>query len=164
MKIPGFIFRFLLILIIPASLPAQLYKTNIGVRLDESQFGVSLDQKIYQQFTTTAAFDAKSNEVKATAIARYHFKVLGRRLNIYPGLGAHWGVVKEYGDFSGFDLLIGAEYKLVLLPVVLSFDVNPAFHTAGHHPDWWNFQTVFSIKYVLVKDRAKFFERWRKKD
>lgn len=143
-------------------LSAQLYKTNIGVRLDESQFGISLDQKIYKQFTATAAFDAKSNEIKASALARYHLKVLGRRLNIYPGFGPHWGVVKEYGEFTGFDLMIGAEYKLMLLPVVLSFDVNPSFHTGGNHPDWWNFQTVFSIKYVLVKDRAKFFGRWRK--
>ncbi len=140
-------------------LSAQLYKTNLGIRLDESQFGLSLDQKIYKQLTAQVAFDAKTREIKATAFARYHLKVIGRRLNVYPGIGVHTGTYKDHGGFSGFDMLVGAEYKMMILPVVLSFDFSPAFHTAGHHPDWWNFQSVFSIKYILVKDKRKLFGR-----
>lgn len=149
------------LMIISFSLPAQLYRTNIGVRLDDSQFGLSIDQKVYDQFVVQAAFDARSNELKATAYARYHLKLIGRRLNVYPGIGAHTGVVKEEGAFGGFDLLVGAEYKMMILPVVLSFDVSPAFHTAGNHPDWWNFRTVFSIKYVIVKKKNRLFGKLR---
>lgn len=141
----------------------QLYKTNLGVRIDESQFGISFDQKIWGQLTAQAAFDAKTNEVRATTFMRYHIKLLGRRLNFYPGLGAHTGVLKEYGNFHGFDLLMGLEYKIMIAPIVISFDVNPAFHTGGSHSDWWDFQTVFSVKYILVKDKKKLFENWRDK-
>lgn len=155
---------FLVIILWIASLQvsAQLYKTNLGLRLDESQFGISVDQKIYKQFTAQAAFDARENEIRATAFARYHIKLLGRRLNFYPGLGAHTGILKEYGRYDGFDLLVGVEYKIMIAPVVISFDVNPAFHTGGSHANWWDFQTVFSIKYILVKDRKKLFENWKR--
>jgi hypothetical protein len=57
---------------------------------------------------------------------------------------------------------MGIEYKIMIAPVVISFDVNPAFHTGGNHANWWDFQTVFSIKYILIKDRKKLFENWRK--
>ena len=148
----------------PLWLSAQLYKTTMGVRLDNEQFGIGIDQKIYKQLTATAAFDAWSNEVRATALLRYHLKVIGQRLTIYPGLGAHTGLYKNEGSYNGFDLLLGAEYKLLLLPVVLSFDFQPSFHSGGHHPDWWNLQSVFSIKYVIVRQKGGLFEKWRKKD
>jgi hypothetical protein len=152
---------FVLVVFSSEKMSAQLYKTNLGVRIDESQFGISFDQKIYEQFTAQAAFDARENEIRATAIARYHIKLLGRRLNFYPGIGAHTGILKEYGRYDGFDLLMGIEYKIMIAPVVISFDVNPAFHTGGNHANWWDFQTVFSIKYILVKDKKKLFEKWR---
>ncbi len=151
-------------LLLPPIASAQLYKTTAGIRLDNEQFGLALDQKIYKQLTATAAFDARSNDLRATGLLRYHIKILGRRLNIYPGAGVHVGTYKNYGSYHGFDLLLGAEYKLLLLPVVLSFDFQPAIHSGGSHPDWWNLQSVFSIKYVIHKQKSGWFKRIFKKD
>lgn len=151
------------IILLSINLPAQLYKTTLGIRLDNEQFGIGIDQRIFKPVTVSAAFDARSNEVRATALLRYHIKVIGRRLNVYPGIGAHAGVYKNYGSYQGGDLLFGAEYKMLIAPIVISFDFMPSFHTGGEHPDWWNLQSVFSIKYVIQK-RKGLFERLRDHD
>jgi len=154
---------FLFLFLVQLNLGAQLYKTSVGVRLDNEQFGIGLDQKIYKQLTATAAFDARSNEVRSSAFLKYHLKIIGQRLNVYPGIGAHYGVYKNFGEYSGFDMLFGAEYKMIIAPIVLSFDFQPSFHPGGSHPDWWNLQSVFSIKYVINK-RKGLLERIKEHD
>lgn len=132
---------------------SQIYKTTGGIRLDDEQFGMSVTQRVLPSTSVELYADLASNNFQTGINARQHVKLAGRRLNWYPQAGAHIGTFKNYGSFGGVDIGIGAEYKFILFPAVISFDMMPSIHLAGNHPDWWNFNTVFSIKYIFVKDK-----------
>ncbi len=150
----------LFLLIVSLSGEAQLYKTTWGVRLDDNQFGLSLTQKIAKKITIEAFSDFDESELRFGANARFHSKILGRRLNWYRGVGAIGGLLKPNISFWGASAVVGADYKFMLFPIVVSFDVNPVFYLSQSHPKWWSMQTVFSLKYVLVKEpKKKIFKR-----
>ena len=134
---------------------SQLYKTTWGVRLDDSQFGLSLTQKLAPKITIEPFADFDKSELRYGANFRFHKKILGRRLNWYRGIGAIGGLLKPKTSFWGATALVGADYKFMLFPIVVSFDINPVFYLSSSHPDWWSMQTVFSIKYVLIKEPKK---------
>lgn len=143
---------------------SQLYKTTFGARLDDAQFGMSLTQRILPKTSIEVYGDMTSNNVQAGAVIRQHLKIAGKRMNYYPIAGVHTGYMKDSGSFSGADLGIGAEYKFILMPLAISFDVVPSVHFLGNHSDWWTFNTVFSIKYVLVEDKKIKLPRRKESD
>jgi len=155
---------FLFCLLGSLSLRSQIYKTAIDLRLDNELFGFGLTQKLLPQVTAIGAMDFRmGNEIKGTALIRYHIKWAGRRINFYPGVGVHSGVKKDFGNFRGIDFTLGAEYKSVLLPLVVAYEFQPVIHTAGNHPDFYNLQSVLTVRYVLVKDKKKLFDSKNKK-
>lgn len=138
----------------------QLYKTTWGLRIDDSQFGISFTQKLTKKITVESFADFDQTELRYGANFRLHQKILGRRLSWYRGIGAIGGLLKPKVSFYGASALIGADYKFILLPIVVSFDVNPLFYLSPNHPKWWSMQTVFTIKYVLVKEpKSKIFKK-----
>jgi len=134
---------------------SQLYKTTWGVRLDDSQFGLSLTQKLAKKITIESFADFDKSELRYGANFRFHSKILGRRLNWYKGVGAIGGLLKPETSFYGASAVVGADYKFMLFPLVVSFDLNPIVYLSPSHPEWWSMQTVFSLKYVLVKEPKK---------
>ena len=132
---------------------AQIYKTTFGVRLDDQQLGFNFTQRVLPTVSAEAFLDLETSEVRAGAAIRPHLKLAGKRLNWYPTLGAFMAQRRQVGGAWGIVTGIGAEYKFMLAPVVISFDMVPHIYLTPDFPDYFNFQTVFSIKYILVKDK-----------
>ena len=67
---------------------AQVYKRSLGVRLDESSFGISLVQRLARPLTAEIIADMRQKDVSIALIPRVHGKILGRRLNYFIGAGS----------------------------------------------------------------------------
>lgn len=136
---------------------AQKYTTALGARLGGGSYGLTLQQRITSRLTIEGIAELAQREYSGTVLGEYHFGILGPSLNYYFGAGGHLGHNKNTGDFSGFDGVVGAEYKVAFLPVVLSFDFKPTVEINGS--DYAHFPTAFSIRYVLIKRRNRLFRR-----
>ncbi len=131
---------------------AQKYRTAVGARLG-SPYGFTVQQAVASRLTLEGIAGLASREVSGTVLAEYHFGILGPSLNYYFGAGGHWGNNKDTGHFGGFDGIVGIEYKVAFLPVLLSYDFKPSVEI--HGDDWARFPSAFSIRYVLFKRRNK---------
>ncbi|WP_206025977.1 hypothetical protein [Hymenobacter metallicola] len=137
--------------LLPSAAQAQKYRTAAGLRLGAGNYGVSVQQKVLDKVTLEGIGLVRNREVSATVLAERHFGILGPSLNYYLGAGGHLGNHKDDGAFGGFDGIIGAEYKIAFVPVVISFDFKPSVEI--NSADWARFPTAFSIRYVLVKEK-----------
>jgi hypothetical protein len=141
------------------SASAQKYKSAAGVRMDGQMFGVTYSQRVFNALTAEGNLDFRNQEVKISAVGKYHKPILGKSLTMFIGGGYHLGSLKDYGSFSGLDLTVGVEHKILLIPFSVGFEINPSIHIMGSHPNWYTFQSVFSIKYVIIKDKEGYFSK-----
>ena len=137
---------------------AQVYRTAAGIRLDGERLGLTLQQKVFEKSTIEGIFAVGTREVSATALYEWHRPILGRRFNYYLGAGGHIGNLKDRGVFTGVDGILGIEYKVNGLPVLLSADIKPAFHF--NHDDWIALSTGISIRYVILAEKKKKKSLW----
>jgi hypothetical protein len=154
-----------LLLTVTCTCLAQKYITAAGMRIEENQYGLTLQQRVLKKTSIELIGMAAARDISATALAEQHFPLLGRRLNYYFGLGGHIGKIKDVGNYYGFDGVFGMEYKINGLPFLLSFDFKPAVHI--NHDDWVATPSAFSVRYVFIRERrpaAKFFQRIFKRD
>ena len=135
---------------------AQKYRTAAGVRIGRDNFGVTVQQKVFERTTLEGIGLVGTREVSATLLAEQHFGVLGKSLNYYLGAGAHVGVQKNDGGFGGIDAIAGVEYKIAFVPVVLSLDLKPTVEISNSD-DWFRFPAALSIRYVLVPEKPTGF-------
>jgi hypothetical protein len=156
-------FRFsgllLLLLGLVYSASAQKYDTALGARLGGGNYGITLQQRVASRITIEGIAGLREREYSGTVLGEYHFGILGPSLNYYFGAGGHLGHNKDTGGFGGFDGLVGVEYKVAFLPVVLSFDFKPSIEV--NSDDYARFPTAFSIRYVLIKRKDGIFSRFR---
>lgn len=131
---------------------AQKYRTAAGLRLG-SPYGITVQQAVASRITLEGIVGLASREVTGTVLGEYHFGILGRSLNYYLGAGGHLGNNKDTGGFGGFDAVVGIEYKIAFLPLVLSYDFKPSVEI--HSDDWARFPSALSVRYVLFKQRNK---------
>ncbi|GEO04847.1 hypothetical protein AAE02nite_25110 [Adhaeribacter aerolatus] len=143
---------FLLLLTSYAAL-AQKYRTNLGARLGRNDFGISLQQKIFEEVTLEGIAGIGTREADFTLLVEKHFPIIGKGFNYYVGAGAHVGTLNEYGGFYGADVILGTELKVPVFPLVLSLDIKPAIHAS--HSDWFAFDGGFTIRYILVKEKVE---------
>ena len=134
---------------------AQKYRTAAGLRIGKENFGVTVQQKLFERTTLEGIGLVGTREVSATLLAEQHFGLLGRSLNYYFGAGAHLGVQKDNGGFGGFDGIAGLEYKIAFAPVVLSLDIKPSVEISS--TDWFRFPAALSVRYILIKDKKQGF-------
>ncbi|RTQ53675.1 hypothetical protein EJV47_02760 [Hymenobacter gummosus] len=148
-----------LLLTLPAA--AQKYRTALGVRLGSGNYGLTAQQKIFEKTTLEGIALLRSREVTGTVLIERHFPILGPSLNYYFGAGAHAGRHKDFGAVGGFDAMVGAEWKLPILPFVVAADFKPSFEL--NNDEWLRFPTAVSVRYVLIKEKTSFmggiFER-----
>ena len=139
----------------------QRYKTLIGLRADGGRMiGLNLTQRFFKRTTVEVNLDFREgNQIIARGMFKLHKRLVGKGLTLFTGAGVHYGTYKSIGEFSGADVSVGLEHKILILPFTLSFELNPAIHVVGDHPNWYTFQSVFSVKYVLVKHRRGLFRR-----
>ena len=142
-----------LLLLTGLSASAQKYRTNIGARLGRDDFGVSLQQKIFEEVTLEGIAGVGRREADLTLLIEKHFPIIGKGFNYYLGAGAHVGTLNNYGGFYGADLILGTELKVPVFPLVLSLDIKPAIHAS--HSDWFAFDGGFTIRYILVKEKVE---------
>ncbi|MDJ0367882.1 hypothetical protein QMK33_22285 [Hymenobacter sp. H14-R3] len=138
---------------------AQKYTTALGARLGGGNYGITLQQRVASRVTIEGIAGLGQREYSGTVLGEYHFGILGPSLNYYFGAGGHVGHNKDAGGFSGLDGLVGVEYKVAFLPVVLSFDFKPTVEFSGN--DYARFPTAFSIRYVFIKRKTNLLDTIR---
>ncbi|GAB3239904.1 hypothetical protein GCM10027346_33540 [Hymenobacter seoulensis] len=138
-------------LLAPSDAHAQKYRTAAGLRLSKNNYGLTIQQKIFEKTTLEGLALVGSREVSATVLAERHFGILGPSLNYYFGAGGHVGNNKDTGGFGGLDALAGVEYKVAFTPIVLSLDFKPTVEF--NSDDWARFPTALSVRYILVKEK-----------
>ncbi len=149
----------LLGLLVAHSAAAQKYNTAAGVRLGGGNYGITLQQRVASRITIEGIAGLREREYSGTVLGEYHFGILGPSLNYYFGAGGHLGNNKDTGGFGGLDALVGVEYKVAFLPVVLSFDFKPSYEI--NSADYARFPTAFSIRYVFIKRKTNLFDQIR---
>ena len=145
-----------IIIIITNQLPAQKYITAAAVRFSNEGFGLSLQQRIFEHTTIEAIGQINFKEVSATAMIEHHNNLLfTKSLNMYGGIGPSVGkYLLSDSSYVGCNLVFGVEYKVLLLPLVISADLKPAFKL--QEDDWFHLGIGFSFRYVLVKQKKGF--------
>jgi hypothetical protein len=138
---------------------AQKYNTALGARLGSGNYGITLQQRVASRVTIEGIAGLREREYSGTVLAQYHFGILGPSLNYYFGAGGHLGHNKDTGGFSGLDALVGVEYKVAFLPVVVSFDFKPSLEFSND--DYARFPTAFSVRYVLFKRKTSLLDNIR---
>lgn len=144
-----------LLTLLALSATAQKYRTAAGLRIGRSNFGLTVQQKLFERTTLEGIGLVGTREVSATLLAEQHFGLLGRSLNYYLGAGAHLGVQKDNGGFGGFDGIAGLEYKIAFAPIVLSLDIKPSVEISS--TDWFRVPVALSVRYILIKDKKQGF-------
>ncbi len=137
-----------LLAFLPAT--AQKYITALGVRLGQTNYGLTLQQRLLPQTTLEVLGTINPREARTTLLLQQHSRLIGRRINFYGGAGAHIGTLKDFGGFTGFDAIVGIEYKLHIFPLVMSADFKPGVHIG--HEDWFDLGAAVSVRYVLVAE------------
>jgi len=150
----------LLLLAFAHGAAAQKYNTALGVRLGGGNYGLTLQQRVASRVTLEGIAGLREREYSGTVLGQYHFGILGPSLNYYFGAGGHLGRNKDTGNFGGFDALVGVEYKVAIIPIVLSFDFKPSYEI--NSADYARFPTAFSIRYILFKRKDGVFSRFRR--
>jgi hypothetical protein len=130
---------------------AQKYRTAAGIRSGGGNYGITIQQLVLPSTTLEGLGMLSPRERTATLLAERHFGILGPSLNYYFGAGAHVGNHKDNGGFWGLDGIIGAEYKIAFVPVVLSIDFKPTVEF--NSVDWNRFPTAISVRYILIKQK-----------
>lgn len=150
---------FALLLTLAPRAYAQKYNTALGARLGGGNYGITLQQRVASRVTIEGIAGLREREYSGTVLGEYHFGILGPSLNYYFGAGGHVGHNKDTGGFGGFDGLVGVEYKVAILPIVLSFDFKPSIEL--NSDDYARFPTAFSIRYVLFKRKTNLLDQIR---
>ncbi|MFK7756717.1 MAG: hypothetical protein AB8B53_07280 [Flavobacteriales bacterium] len=141
---------------------AQKYKSALGLRVDGGKMlGLTYSQRFFKRTTAEINLDFRNQEVKTTILGKYHKRLLGKGLTLFGGVGYHIGNFKDEGAFTGADITLGVEHKILILPLSVSFELNPSAHITGEHPDWYTFQSVFAVKYILVRNKESIFNSRR---
>lgn len=146
-----FILLAAVLLILSCHASAQKYRTAAGIRFNDGSYGLTVQQVFLPKATLEGLALVAPREWSATVLAERHFGILGPSLNYYFGAGAHLGRHKDDGPFYGFDAIIGTEYKIAFIPLVISFDFKPSLEYQS--ADWARFPSGFSLRYIIVKKR-----------
>ncbi|GAB2946984.1 hypothetical protein GCM10027048_10000 [Hymenobacter coalescens] len=134
---------------------AQKYRTAVGLRLGSGNYGITAQQRIFEKTTLEGIALLRPREVTGTLLLERHFPILGPSLNYYFGAGGHAGRHKDFGAVGGFDALVGAEWKLPVVPFLIGVDFKPSVEL--NNEEWFRFPTAVSVRYVLIKEKKKSF-------
>lgn len=134
---------------------AQKYRTAVGLRLGSGNYGFTAQQRILEKTTLEGIATLRAREVTGTVLIERHFPILGPSLNYYAGVGGHAGSHKDFGAVGGFDVVVGAEWKLPIMRLLVGFDFKPSVEL--NNDEWFRFPTAVSVRYVLIKEKKKPF-------
>ena len=155
----------LLFLLSAQLLCAQKYGASIGARFGDQRYGMGFRHRIVKSFSVEAMGELAPQLMQLSIYPKYHLPLLGEGLNLYFGVGGHIGQQKEVGNVYGYGFMTGLEWKLPVVPLVVSADIKPSYYVEGS--DWFEFPAAVSVHYVLSKatkeERKKAREKRRKR-
>ncbi|MDP5171304.1 MAG: hypothetical protein NWR72_13750 [Bacteroidia bacterium] len=132
------------------SAQAQVYRTAIGARFEEDAVGFSVAQKVGRKVTMEGILIGNNLDLtQGYLLAKRHFGLFQRRLNVYLGAGAHTGFGEIPSLLNGYDAVMGAEFTL--LRVTIAADVKPEWTFSGL--EYQGLNPSVSLRYSLVRDR-----------
>ncbi len=160
---------FIALSLVGVSLMAQPYYNAIGVRLGK-QYGISVQQKIYNNFTVEGLFHYDfRNTSSISVVGKQYKKIILPNLNYYYGGGLHKGWIKDNilesddgakvdaegntSDPFGITGVAGLEMTLGRFNIGMDYRPNINFTGGGGLLDH---NTAFSIRYVIMKDKQPF--------
>ncbi|MEM1217034.1 MAG: hypothetical protein AAGJ82_15170 [Bacteroidota bacterium] len=141
---------------------AQSYDLAAGVRLG-TDYGLSILTRvppIHKNFTLEAIVQSSftQNEGLVTFLGARHIPILTRRLNVYGGIGPHFGWLErdpnraeDYRAPMGVSAVGGAEVNFRNLN--LSFDFKPTLNLVGGERRFYS-QTAFTARFIIFKRHA----------
>ena len=143
---------------------SQNYKTALGARLGREDLGITLQQKTFERQTVEGILSANEHDFEITGLYQFHFPMLLNTFNYYFGLGGHLGIsdrftadADTYEAKYGIDGIIGVEHKFLLIPVVISLDLKPAYNINYDRP--FEMDGAFSLRYILVKEKKPLLDK-----
>lgn len=143
------------LLLLPFNVFGQKYITAGGVRMSNEGFGLTVQQRLFEHATIEGIAMTSLTEGSIAGLLELHNNLLfTKSLNTYIGLGPLVGT-KYFSDttYLGADVVLGLEYKILLLPIVVSADIKPTFRF--DNSDWFNLGVGISMRYVFIKDKKK---------
>ncbi len=134
---------------------AQRYVTAGGVRFSNEGFGLTVQQKLFDHTSIEGIGQINFNEASFTAMIEHHNNILfTKSFNVYAGIGPSIGTyLLSDSSYVGFNIILGAEYKVLLLPILISADIKPAFKL--QEEDWFHMSLGLSFRYVFIKEKRK---------
>ncbi len=148
-----------LLICLPFTAYSQKYVTAGGIRMSKEGIGLSLQQKVFDHTTVEGIVLFNLNETSVGGLLEYHNNLLfTKSLNTYIGAGPVYG--KFYNadsSYWGANVVFGLEYKVLLLPFVVSADIKPTVKPG--QDDWFNIGMGITFRYVLIKEKRKLFDR-----
>ena len=147
---------------------AQRYNTALGVRIDRNMLGITAKQRVFKTVAVEGIVAGNTEALIGTALLEKHYPIAGRGLSAYMGGGVHLGGAESGGVILGPDIILGAEFKLPFMPLLLSADLKPAYHfrTVSNEEtniSRINFSTAISVRYVISKETSKDRKRYRER-
>ncbi len=159
---------FILLFSFAATLPAQTYKTAVGIRVDNG-INITAQQYLLKNLTLEGILHAPFNEEKTgvTLLLEQHRKIVVRNINVYAGGGGHlyWnmpipgetnGATKNVYGLSG---IAGAELSLGNLN--FAADWKPELHFSGVESNAFSASGFsFSMRYIIAKRSRTKIKDW----
>ena len=147
---------------------AQRYNTALGARIDRSMLGITAKQRVFKTVAVEGILAGNTEAMIGTVLLEKHYPIVGRGLSAYMGGGVHLGGAESGGTILGPDIILGAEFKLPFMPLLLSADLKPAYHfrTVSNEETGIsriNFSTAISVRYVIGKETSKDRKRYRER-
>lgn len=133
---------------------AQKYRTAVGLRLARPDLGLTITQRLAERTTLEMLGSAANNDLTLAVLGRQHTGILGHALNLYAGIGPHFGNTQQRGNYVGGTLVLGVEWKLPIFPIVVAYDWMPAI-SSGNREKRFNNSTGISLRYVLFKEKKE---------
>ena len=163
---------FLFLFVIPVLVNAQYHQHSAGVRLGGTS---GITYKTFMNDNQALQFLLSGRESGAQATITYHFYTplnLGKyeTFFFYYGPGGHAGVEKHekeiyiinepfpaYATYEnqtqfvmGLNAIVGIEYRLISVPLVIGFDIKPYLNYVGMRKlDFIFWDAALTIKYAF---------------
>lgn len=155
------------------SVVAQPYYNAVGVRLGK-QYGISLQQKVYKNFTVEGLFHYDfRNTSSISVVGKQYKKIILPNFNYYYGAGLHKGWIKDNflegakvdaeGNTSDpFGITGVAGIEMTLGKINIGMDYRPNINIVGGG-GLLDHNTAISVRYVIMKDKQPFKTNNKKK-
>ena len=147
------LFFGLLVLMSNSDVFSQKYGTALGIRGGKNGLGLTLQQRIFPQWTIEAMAVFNDSDYRIITLLEIHQPFPVKSLNYYLGPGFHYNGFYDSSiePLYGADVILGIEWKLPVAPLVISADFKPAVHL--NEDKWFDWDSGLSARFILVSDR-----------